>query len=368
MKYAIVEDGGKQYKAVEGETVEIDRFQAEIGEQVDLDRVLLISDGENTSIGDTVNLARRLQETANVDSILVSESVYQGTEALFEYELQPELLLKGYQHSQNGYHLLGSKSEPGLVRGIQGLRSPMVGRDAELEYLLGALNDLDQNQRGQFVTLIGEAGIGKSRLTTEFKANIDSTKMNVLEGQSLTYRKSVSYWIFLELLRDYLGVTPGTSNTEVRERLVSRVNQTLGSEAGEVLPFLEHLLSLESSDGEVAQRLSYLDAEQLRKQTFIALRNLLLAEARQKPLILILEDLHWVDEVSLDLLAFLLDSIDDLPIFVYQSACARFLQYRKELLLPDSGSDCGNHQGFPACPPGCKAIDRFVHPKGYAAG
>jgi adenylate cyclase len=269
-----------------------------------------------TAIGDTVNLARRLQESANVDSILVSESVYQGTEALFEYELQPELLLKGYQHSQNGYHLLGSKSQPGLVRGIQGLRSPMVGRDAELETLLGALNDLDQYQRGQFVTLIGEAGIGKSRLTTEFKANIDPIKMTVLEGQSLTYRKSVSYWIFLDLLRDYLGVTPGTSNIEVRERLVSRVNQTLGSEAGEVLPFLEHLLSLESSDGEVARRLSYLDAEQLRKQTFIALRNLLLAEARQKPLILILEDLHWVDEVSLDLLAFLLDSIDDLPIMV----------------------------------------------------
>jgi predicted ATPase/class 3 adenylate cyclase len=269
-----------------------------------------------TAIGDTVNLARRLQESASVDSILVSESVYQATEALFDYQLQPGLVLKGYQRNQNGYHLLGSKSRPGLVRGIQGLRSPMVGREAELEDLVGALNDLDQYQRGQFVALIGEAGIGKSRLTTEFKANIDPIKMTVLEGQSLTYRKSVSYWIFLELLRDYLGVTPGTSNIEVRERLVSRVSQTLGKEAGEILPFLEHLLSLESSDGKVAQRLSYLDAEQLRKQTFIAVRNLFLAEARQKPLILILEDLHWVDEVSLDLLAFILDSIDDLPVMV----------------------------------------------------
>ncbi len=300
-----------------------DRLDERLQMRIGLNRGSVIVGGigadlliDYTAIGDTVNLARRLQESANVDSIRVSESVYQGTEALFDYKLQPGLVLKGYQHSQNGYHLLGSKSRPGLVRGIQGLHSPMVGRETELEYLLCALNDLDQHQRGQFVALIGEAGIGKSRLTTEFKTNIDTTKMTVLEGQSLTYRKSVSYWIFLELLRDYLGVTPGTSNLEVRERLVSRVSQALGTEAGETLPFLEHLLSLESSDEKAAGRLSYLDAEQLRKQTFIAMRNLLLAEARQKPLIMILEDLHWVDEVSLDLLAFLLDSIDDLPIMV----------------------------------------------------
>ena len=269
-----------------------------------------------TAIGDTVNLARRLQEAAVENTILVSESVYQSTAPLFDYQLQPGLLLKGYQHTQQGYQLLSSKSRPDLVRGIQGLRSPMVGREAELDDLVSSLDDLDQNQRGQLVTLIGEAGIGKSRLTAEFKANIDTEKMTVLEGQSLTYRKSVSYWIFLELLRDFLSVKPDTPNNEVRERLISRVNQTLGSESGEVLPFLEHLLSVEPSDKQLARRLTYLDAEQLRKQTFIAIRSLLLAEAKHKPLILILEDLHWADEVSLDLLSFLLDSIDDLPIMV----------------------------------------------------
>ena len=269
-----------------------------------------------TAIGDTVNLARRLQEAAFENTVLVSESVYQSTAALFDYQLQPGLMLKGYQAPQNGYQLLSSKSQPGLVRGIQGLSSPMVGRQSELDDLVSSLEDLDQNQRGQLVALVGEAGIGKSRLTTEFKANIDTEKMTVLEGQSLTYRRSVSYWIFLELLRDLLGVKPDTTNNEVRERLKSKVNQTLGSEAGEVLPFLEHLLSVEPSDKQLAKRLTYLDAEQLRKQTFIAVRNLLLAEARARPLILILEDLHWVDEVSLDLLAFFLESIDDLPVMV----------------------------------------------------
>ena len=95
-----------------------------------------------TAIGDTVNLARRLQEAAGENSILVSESVYQSTEALFDYRIMPGLKLKGYQNSQHAYQLLRSKSQPRLVRGIQGLRSPMVGRESELDDLLNSLDDL----------------------------------------------------------------------------------------------------------------------------------------------------------------------------------------------------------------------------------
>jgi predicted ATPase/class 3 adenylate cyclase len=269
-----------------------------------------------TAIGDSVNFARRLQETAAPDTILVSESVYQTTQALFEYHELPDLELKGYQQTEKGYQLLSMKSQPGLVRGIQGLHSPMVGRGAELEIISGALDDLIETRHGQVVTLIGEAGIGKSRLTTEFKSRIDPEQMTLIEGQSLTYRKSVSYWIFLEILRNYLGVGSGASRFEVHERLVTKVNQILGSEAKDVLPFLEKLLSLEYSYPIGAQRLAYLDAEQLRQQTFVAVRTLLLAVAEQQPLVLILEDLHWADEISLELLAFLIESIDDKPVLV----------------------------------------------------
>ncbi|MBE9475197.1 MAG: AAA family ATPase, partial [Chloroflexi bacterium] len=269
-----------------------------------------------TAIGDSVNLARRLQENASPDTILVSESVYQTTQALFNYQELTDLDLKGYQGGKKGYQLQGVKSQPGLVRGIQGLRSPMVGRKDELDVICGALADLTQSQLGQVVTLIGEAGIGKSRLTAEFKARVNPDQFTLLEGQSLTYRKSVSYWIFLEILRDYLGVTTSTNRFVVHEKLITKVNQVLGSESTNVLPFLEKLLSLEPSDPVVARRLTYLDAEQLRQQTFIAVRNLLLAETKQRPLILIFEDLHWADEISLDLLAFLVESIEDKPVMV----------------------------------------------------
>jgi len=269
-----------------------------------------------TAIGDSVNLARRLQEAAQPDTILVSESVYQTTRALFDYQQVSDLQLKGYQSGINGFQVSGIKTQPDLVRGIQGLHTEMVGRAAELQQVTHALQEMLENQQGQMVTLVGEAGIGKSRLTAEFKSHIDPNQVTLLEGQSLTYRKSVSYWIFIEVLRNLLGVPPGTDRAEVHHKLLEKVTNLMGSESSAVMPLFEKMLSLEPSDPFASQRLNYLDAEQLRQQNFIAIRNLLLALADQQPLVLILEDLHWADEVSLDLISFLIEAVDDRPVMI----------------------------------------------------
>lgn len=302
-------------------------IEARYGEQlrmrIGLNRGSVIVGGVNadllmdyTAIGNTVNLARRLEESAPDGEILVSESVYQSTHPLFDYQELAGLDLKGYRQAERGFILQGIKAQPGGVRGIEGLQSPMVGREAELELLAAALDDLCTHKRGKFVGLIGEAGLGKSRLTAEFKTVLETKAVSYLEGQSLTYRRSVSYWIFLDLLRNFLGVTPATSPNEVQEILQQKIQQLLGADAGEILPFLEYLLSLDSSQDFVSQRLEYLDAEQLQQQTFIAYRKFLIAAANENPLVLILEDLHWADEVSLNFLHFLVESLDDNPIFI----------------------------------------------------
>jgi adenylate cyclase len=164
-----------------------------------------------TAIGDSVNLARRLQEVAPEDAIYVSESVFRTTRSLFDYQEIPDLDLKGYPSGMNAYQVLGVRAAPGRVRGIQGLHAPMIGREAELHQVARTLEEMLDDSKGHLVTLIGEAGIGKSRLTAEFKAGIDQDRVQLLEGQSLTYRKSVSYWIFLDLLRNYLGVMATSS-------------------------------------------------------------------------------------------------------------------------------------------------------------
>jgi class 3 adenylate cyclase/tetratricopeptide (TPR) repeat protein len=273
-----------------------------------------------TAIGDTVNLARRLEEAAPPGGILVSESVYKATQRIFDFAPVQDLRLKGITRPFAAYRLGGVKTQPGNVRGLEGLRAPMVGREPELQKLQEAVQALHLRKRGTFILLSGEAGIGKSRLTQEFKSHIDQTRQLVVEGQSLTYRRSVSYWIFLELLRDYLQISPQMSSQAARRRLISKVNELLGSQAAELLPYLEHIFSFEHSDPLTAQRLAYLDAGQLRQQIFLAVRDLLAAEAFRQPLVLILEDLHWADDASLDLLAFLFDSLRQAPLLIFANS------------------------------------------------
>ena len=270
-----------------------------------------------TAIGDTVNLANRLEEVAEADTILVSESVYRSCKALFDFQLIPSLKLKGISREVLGYKLLGIRSDPGRVRGLEGLNAPLIGRETELERFKNVAQSLLDKKEGQFVLVTGEAGIGKTRLTSELKGQLIHTPVRIIEGQSLTYRRSVSYWIFLGLLRNFIDVTEQTPPNIVRERLVTKVYDALGGQAAEALPYLEHLFSLENFDVKAAERLSYLDASQLRQRIFIAVRDLLLAEARQHPLIVVLEDLHWADDTSLDLLLFLVEAIKRAPLMVY---------------------------------------------------
>ncbi|RPI23611.1 MAG: hypothetical protein EHM70_22300, partial [Chloroflexota bacterium] len=269
-----------------------------------------------TAIGDTVNLAQRLEDSAPAGNVFVSDSVYRQTQALFDYVPSPTLRLKGIARPIHGHRLIGPKSKPGSVRGIEGLKAPMIGRDYELHRLLEAADSLIQNGRGHFVLITGEAGIGKSRLTSELKTSVRGSSVTVIEGQSLTYRRTVAYWIFLDLLRNYLGVGADVSAQQVQQKLTETVSDLVGQRSAEIIPYLEHLLSLPPSNAAAAERIRFLDASQLRQQIFLAIRDLFQAEARRQPLILILEDLHWADETSLDLLLFLLDSVRQAPLFL----------------------------------------------------
>jgi predicted ATPase/class 3 adenylate cyclase len=269
-----------------------------------------------TAIGDTVNLAHRIEEAAPPNSILVSESVYRQTRALFEFQQVSALYPKGITHPVIAFSVLKLKSKPGRVRGLEGLNAPMVGRDMELNRLKQILADLLQIRRGQFVLVTGEAGMGKSRLTAEFKSTLNPREVRVLEAQSLAYRRSIAYWIFLDLIYQYLGLPANASKHEIHQRLIHAIEQISGETGSETLTYLEHMLSLPFSDPHAAERLRYLDAEQLRQQIFLAVRDLIVAEAQRQPLILILEDLHWADEASLNLLYFLLESLRHAPIMI----------------------------------------------------
>lgn len=287
---------------------------------------------EYTAIGDTVNLARRLQEASPTDTILVSEKVWQSTRALFHYRPVSALSLKGIAHPVDAFAVIGVREKKGNVRGLDGMVVPMIGREEELAILRRMIAETISDRQGRIALVIGEAGIGKTRLTAELISYLERMDIQVLQGQSLTYRRSVSYWIFIELLLDYLKVPPGAGRNSIHQRLVSIVQPLLGRSSSQVLPFLEHLLSLEYSEVGTAHRLALLNAEQLRQQIFLAIRSWLETLAAQKPLLIILEDLHWADDVSLDLLSYLIAGIDRLPIMILALSRPDFKERLIELI------------------------------------
>jgi tetratricopeptide (TPR) repeat protein len=269
-----------------------------------------------TAIGETVNLAQRLDAIAGPGNILVSESVYRQTRKLFDFDVRTGLRLKGIAHSVTGYQLLGEKTKSGSTRGLDELRAAMVGRDVELQQLLGSVQSLVERNSGSFILIRGEAGIGKTRLVTELTSKVKDKFVSIIHGRSLTYRRSVAYWVFQESLRQHIEVTSDTPEKQVRAKLSKHVMGVLGTQAEDVLPYLEYMLSLPPSDPSSPNRLSFLSANQLRQQIFIAIRNWLVAVAQHCPILLVLDDLHWADDASLELLLFLLDAVQTNPILI----------------------------------------------------
>ncbi len=267
-----------------------------------------------TAIGDVVNLASRIETAASSGEILVSDVVYRRVRTLFDFEALTPINLKGVSQPVQTYRVKSIKSRPGSDRGIEGLYSPMIGRDGDLERLHQAVNAMTSERSGRFVVVHGEAGIGKSRLISEFKTYLSQLHVQVQEGYSLIYRKGVSYWIFQDALQRLLEVDADTPQVEIQTRLKQHVTRALPDRVDEVLPYLEHLFSIPLSNPNAARRIEYLAADQLRQQIVLSIRDLLIADAKRKPVVLILEDLHWADDGSLELIEYLLDHLADVPI------------------------------------------------------
>ncbi len=269
-----------------------------------------------TAIGDTVNLAFRLQQAAEPGKTLVSQSVYQQTRHIVEFNQAPPMALKGISDPVQGYLVARLKDKPGPSRGIEGLRAPLIGRTAELDRLRIAQQVLITSHEGRFFLVQGEAGVGKTRLVTEFSYELEQTGVHCIIGHNYVYRRSVSYWLFMDLLYNFLGVPATAPEATLRTRLAEKVEFLLGQQAVECLPYLEYILSLKPVSADAAERLSLLDAAQLRQQVFLAVRDLLVAEARRNSLVLVFEDLQWADEASLDLMRFLMDSVRHEPLIL----------------------------------------------------
>ena len=272
---------------------------------------------EVTVMGDAVNLGSRLKDLALRGEIKVSGPVYRATRYLFEYETCVPVAVKGIGIPVKVYKPLGEKDAPDPKRGIQGLRSPLLGRDPELARLEGRVEALIQGKGGA-AFILGDAGLGKTRLWEELKAAVARRRLPVilLEGRCQAYGEAVPYRPFLQVLRTIYGIADRDSREAVEEKLLARTRAVLPETWPDAAPYLGYLLGVRFGNGGLDEKVRNLEAKELKSQIALSVRVLLAALFRDQPVLLGIEDFHRMDPASLELLEFLFESPESFPMLL----------------------------------------------------
>lgn len=271
---------------------------------------------EYTAMGDAVNLASRMEQTAEPGTVQISANTHRLIAPLFEFESLGGIEVKGRAEPVQAYRVLRPKAEPGRLRGIEGLHSPMVGREKEFELLRARIEDLLSGQ-GHIASVMGEAGLGKSRLIAELRerflglasAEGDAPAPLWLEGRSLSYQANTPFAPFASLLKGYFGLSEDAPEPDNYRQLSSRLETDLPGQSPEIAPFLAALLGI-APQGVDAERITYLEPPQLREMIFGACVSFFQGLAASRPVVLVFDDLHWADPSTLELLERLLPLAD----------------------------------------------------------
>jgi class 3 adenylate cyclase/tetratricopeptide (TPR) repeat protein len=275
---------------------------------------LNLEKGTHGVAGDTINLASRLSGIAKPGEILVGETTYHQSNGVFSFDRLEPVSLKGKAEPVTPYRLIDMKPEP--LRGLatQGISSPLVGRHAELAAIKTCVNRLVDGQGG-ILSVIGDAGLGKSRLMAEIRHHFERENLLWLEGRALSYGQKMSYWPFREILWQYAGIAEEDDDTEAWSKLETSISALFPADSEEILPYLASLIGLEVK-GELGKKLKYLDGESTGKQVYLSSRRFFERAAGNRPLVLVFEDLHWADESTILLIEHLFPLIDRVPLLV----------------------------------------------------
>ncbi|HLC05603.1 MAG TPA: adenylate/guanylate cyclase domain-containing protein [Anaerolineales bacterium] len=273
---------------------------------------------EYLAVGDTVNMAARMQSAAEPNEIMITENTQRMVPNLFELEDRAQIQVKGRAEPVHAFRVLSERKGAVRSRGIEGLTSPLVGREREMDTLNRILEELRQGHGG-ILSIVGDGGLGKSRLVAEWrrKAGAANNDQGVrwVEGRCLSYGRSMAHHLSTAILLGLIGTGPEATEAECRLALHRQVEENLGRQFDDVYPYLGHLLGLEL-EPEQAQRVTYLDGAALQAKYIFATKALLRALATRAPLVIVCEDIQWADPSSAELGAHVLPIAAEVPLTV----------------------------------------------------
>jgi predicted ATPase/class 3 adenylate cyclase len=271
---------------------------------------------EFKAVGETVNLASRMEGLAEPGTTYVSQDTFKLLEGLFRFEALGKKRVKGKQDSVNIYRVIApstrrTRFDVSAERGL----TPFVGRERELDLLLDGYERAKAG-RGQAFSIISEAGGGKSRLLYEFRKAVAHEDVTFLEGKCLSYSRGVSYHPVIDILKANFGIEESDGGPAIRDK-VERGLKLLAVDEASTLPYLLELLSVKDSGIDKIPM-----SPEARKQRIMeALKIIVLKGSEIRPFIMAIEDLHWIDKSSEDATKYVLESIPGarvLLIFSYR--------------------------------------------------
>lgn len=256
---------------------------------------------EYGATGDALNTAARLQSHAETFAVLVGSRTYRLIEPIFQWGHPRELLLKGRAEALLAYEVAGFRAVPGKLRGLPAVTTPLLGRDEELRVARDTGRAAYEG-RGSILFVIGEPGIGKTRLLSELRRLVVAEGWGTwLEGRCVSYGQALPYWPFRDLLRGWLGANVAEGSDRLGADLLARCTALFEGRDNEIHPYLGAMLGL-PLDPAAQPDLAALSPEARQFRTTEAVRTLFRRLAEDRPLIVGIEDMHWADAASMQLL------------------------------------------------------------------
>ena len=274
--------------------------------------------GEGMAAGDVVNTTARLQAAAPTNGILAGETTYRATAEAIEYRQHPAVDAKGKTEPVPVWEVMQARARFGVDLTPEA-RTPLVGRERELDQLVGALERARQQRSPELVTLIGVPGIGKSRLVGELFQSVERGGQLTYwrQGRSIGYGEGVSYWALAEMVKAQAGILETDRDAEVDAKLTRAVEQLIDEDTEWVL---SHLRPLVGQAGDAAAG--------SQEEAFAAWRRFFEALAERYPLVLVFEDIQWADDGLLDFIDHLVDWVRDVPMLLLCTARLELLERR----------------------------------------